>query len=195
MKRTTLLLAVMVLTLLVASGAALAATIECDLGRCVGTPHPETMYGSDEDLGGYGNWIVGREGADKIYGRGGDDRTFDTGGGLHGQKGDDIVHGGDGQDHIFGGSGADRLFGGRGPDLLDGENQFAGGGLPKDRTGDLFVSGPGDDFLDALDNTEDRVYCGKGHDIVYADAGGRANPYDRPDFVDDSCEDVTRRVS
>ena len=60
--------------------------------------------------------------------------------------------------------------------------------------GDLFVGGPGDDYLSARDNTKDRVYCGEGYDTVYADAGGRSTPYDRPDFVDDSCEDVTRRV-
>jgi Ca2+-binding RTX toxin-like protein len=96
------------------------------------------------------------------------------------------------EEGVFGGGDADRLFGGRGPDSLDGETQFGSTTLAKNRVGDLLAGGPGDDLFDAQDVTKDRVYCGSGHDTVYADKGETDKPYDRPDFVDDSCEDVTR---
>lgn len=197
MRKSALLLASAVLALLLASGVAWAATIRCpgdEIDKCEGTEGPDTMYGTDDNfVYGYGDWIEGRGGADKIYGRGGDDGGREIGGGLHGGKGEDLLRGGDGVDDLYGGRNADRLYGGRGNDSLDGEDQFGGIGLPKERPGDLLVGGPGDDYLHADDETTDRVYCGRGEDVVYADNGGGDNPYDRPDLVDDSCEKVTRR--
>jgi hypothetical protein len=46
MRRTVLMLASMVAALLLACGVALAATISCDGGLCVGTDKPDTMIGS-----------------------------------------------------------------------------------------------------------------------------------------------------
>lgn len=59
------------LLLVLASGVAWAATIQCspDERRCVGTGGPDTIYGTDEDNDEFED-IRGREGADKIYGRG-----------------------------------------------------------------------------------------------------------------------------
>jgi hypothetical protein len=52
------------------------------------------------------------------------------------------------------------------------------------------VGGAGDDFIDALDETGDRINCGTGRDTVYADDKRGSEP---PDVVDDSCEEVVRR--
>lgn len=181
----------MALAVLLVSGVAWAATIRCSNAesKCVGTSRPDTIYGADTNHDfGYGDYIVGREGDDRIYGRGGDDRERDSGGGLHGDDGNDVVRGGDGQDGVYGGRGSDRVYGGRGPDFLTGEtHNFVG------PAHDLISGGPGDDFISAVDTTRDRIYCGLGHDTVYADDAQGNDPDDRKDLVDDSCEDVTRQ--
>ncbi len=70
-----------------------------------------------------------------------------------------------------------------------------------DASPDLLVGRPGDDYLYAVvsthDTTKDRVYCGTGFDHVLANDGGkdedRGTFYGPKDYVEDSCEDVTRR--
>lgn len=189
-KSTTLGIMAGALLLLLASGVAWAATIQCspDERRCVGTDNPDTIYGNDDDNDQFED-IRGREGADRIYGRGGDDREYEVGGGLHGDDGDDVVRGGDGDDSLFGGRGSDRLYGGPGPDVLDGERQFGGGEPAADR----ISGGTGDDFIDALDTRKDQIDCGPGRDTVYADRRKGNDPDIRPDVVDGSCEEVIRR--
>lgn len=179
--------------MLLLSGVAWAATVRCpeqEFSKCVGTGGPDTMYGSDDDVGDYGDWIVGREGNDKIYGRGGDDREREFGGGLEGGDGDDVIRGGDGDDSLFGDRGTDRVFGGRGTDLVTGETHNFVGPAP----GDLLTGGPGDDFLRARDGQKDRVYCGTGVDESFADDSKKSGPNDAGirDYVDDSCEKVHR---
>lgn len=185
--RAVLAVAVGALLLVLASGVAWAATVQCspDERRCVGTDDPDTIYGTDDDNDEFED-IRGREGADKIHGRGGDDREYEVGGGLHGDNGNDMVRGGDGDDSLFGGQGSDRLHGGPGNDSLKGEKQFSDGRPASDH----IAGEAGDDFIDALDTRRDRIYCGTGLDTAYADDNRGA---DRPDVVDDSCEEVTRR--
>ena len=89
MRRTMLLLATMALTLLVASGVALAVTK-------IGGPGPNTLRGTN--------------GADNLLGRGGNDALFGLGGSdnLLGEEGKDWVLGGN-EDAPQGG---DKLLGG-----------------------------------------------------------------------------------
>jgi arylsulfatase A-like enzyme len=82
---------------------------------------------------------------------------------LTGRRGNDTVRGAAGNDRLFGDQGADQLVGGPGHDELDG--------------------GSGNDILLARDGERDRVTCGTGLDLVYAD--GR-------DRVARSCERVHR---
>lgn len=193
MRRSALLLASAVIAVFLASGMAWAATVRCsevEFSKCVGTGGPDTIYGSDDDVGDYGDWIVGRAGDDELYGRGGDDREREFGGGLYGGDGDDAIHGGDGDDSLFGDRGTDRVFGGRGADLVTGETHNFVGPAP----GDLLAGGPGDDELRARDGQKDRVYCGTGVDEVFADDSKKSGPNDTGvrDRVDDSCEKVDR---
>ncbi len=59
---------VIVLALVVGSGAALAATISCDGGVCEGTNDPDKLTGSaSRDV------MYGRAGNDRLRGNGGDD--------------------------------------------------------------------------------------------------------------------------
>lgn len=199
MRKSVLLLASAIVAVLVASGVAWAATIQCpsDGSKCEGTSGRDEIYGNDEDLV-YGDWILGRDGADKVYGRGGDDQTQEVGGGLFGGDGEDVVRGGDGFDDLFGGRDSDRLYGGRGPDNLEAEAPTPSG---TDKAPDLLVGGPGDDYILAVavthDTTKDRVYCGTGFDYVFANDGGRDEErgtfYGPKDYMDDSCEHVKRR--
>ena len=105
MRRTALLVAVMALAVVAASGVALANNIEGNgaNNRLVGT------NGKDS--------ISGGGGADSIFGRGGSDRLF-------GDSGNDDVHGGKGDDRLQVGLGQDDLFGDAGDDFanaIDGQ--------------------------------------------------------------------------
>jgi Ca2+-binding RTX toxin-like protein len=99
MRRTVLLtLASVASALLLACGVALAATIGCDGGLCVGTLKQDTMTGSmhrDKMMARSGNdsllartnndTLVGGKGDDVLRGQGGDDRyVFDDGWGHDG---------------------------------------------------------------------------------------------------------------
>jgi Ca2+-binding RTX toxin-like protein len=67
-----------VLVLLLASGVAWAATVDCaDASTvfCRGTDGPDTIYGTDGQ-----DAISARDGADKVYGRGGNDEELEVGG-------------------------------------------------------------------------------------------------------------------
>src|ERR671912_244793 len=94
MRRTILLVATMALTLLVASGMALAVTK-------IGGPGPDTLKGTN--------------GADNLLGNGANDVLFALGGrdNLLGEKGDDFVV--DGPDREFA---TDRLSAGDGNDVV-----------------------------------------------------------------------------
>jgi DNA-binding beta-propeller fold protein YncE len=141
---------------------------------------------------------------DILFGLAGDDL-------LKGRDGRDCLYGGDGNDRLRGGRGADRLFGGAGSDDLDGEDSKdnldgaeareghggdrldggSGADRLRDRRGDAdFRGGSGKDRIDARDASArdrripDRITCGSGTDVVFADAS---------DIVLGDCERVTRR--
>jgi Ca2+-binding RTX toxin-like protein len=108
-RRAVLILMTVVLgMLLLASGAALAKTID-------GTKDDDDLVGAEnEDI------IGGKDGADYISGAEGDDE-------LYGGAGNDTVVGREGNDRISGDSGSDRLFGNEGTDTMnagDGEKDL-----------------------------------------------------------------------
>jgi Ca2+-binding RTX toxin-like protein len=160
MRRTVVLLATMVLTLLVASGVAWAV-------NKVGT------NGHD--------FLRGTNGSDNLVGRGGIDW-------IEGRGGNDVISGGPGNDHelragtmsapigsLNGGSGADVILGGPGHDLL------SDGPWPGDSAVDVLEGGDGNDYLAAANRPAAR-------DIVSCGAGKDTADVDRKDIVSDDCE-------
>ena len=116
MRRSVLLLAGVSLVLVLASGVALARTMNCDGGRCVGTNDKDSMYGSTKR-----NTMYGLEGADLLRGNGRGDTVNGDGGRdrLSGGRGNDIVNGGDADDLVAGNSGFDGLNAGNGDDRIE----------------------------------------------------------------------------
>ncbi len=100
MKKTILLLASMASAVLVASGVAIAATLQGTGGddELVGTPSGVVLipYGGND-------WVYGGKGNDDVR------HSF----------GDDIIKGGPGNDTLRGGRGGDVIYGGPGKDLID----------------------------------------------------------------------------
>jgi Ca2+-binding RTX toxin-like protein len=116
MRKTVLVLAVMASALVVASGVAWAATIECPNrsgNLCVGTKNNDTMTGtaSADDM-------KGRKGKDRMSALGGNDT-------ISGGPGTDVVRGGLGNDTISGDNGRDRLFGNEGSDRINTAGEFS----------------------------------------------------------------------
>jgi Ca2+-binding RTX toxin-like protein len=196
----------MALTLLVASGVALAVTK-------IGGPGPDTLRGTngaDNLLGEGGNdALFGRGGSDNLLGGagkdwvlGGNERRAQGGDkNLVGGPGNDGVLGGEGSDNVLGGSGNDFVYGHTGSDSVVGEegkdnvigwrgpDRLSGGGgtdtlweFPFDETSkDIYSGGDGDDILSVNNRhpSRDKVSCGSGFDRVLAD---------RIDVVSDDCE-------
>src|SRR5215216_5640371 len=186
MRRTILLMATMALTLLVASGVALAVTKIGTQGR---------------------DFLKGTDGADHLVGKGENDRIFSLAGkdNLIGGPGKDWVWGGrrrslhgdlpvhytssGGEKHLVGGSGNDVLWGGKGSDNAvgnSGNDLLIGGEYHPVK--DTLSGGGGNDVF-SVDNDpagKDIVRCGGGYDWVFAD---------RKDVVASNCEKVGDRVS
>jgi Ca2+-binding RTX toxin-like protein len=181
MRRTILLVATMALTLLVASGVALAV-------NKIGTDGPDTLRGTD--------------GADNLLGLGGNDILFSLAGrdNLLGGPGKDVVWGGrivgsccqdndfsggdknvlggPGNDDVNGGRGSDNIVGGRGNDIM-----FEGA-EPDVAKIDNLSAGAGNDGVWVLNWSpvgKDVVSCGSGFDRVLAD---------RTDVIAADCERV-----
>ena len=211
MRRTILLLATMALTLLVASGVALAV-------NKIGTDGPDTLRGTNgadnllgnggKDvlfaLGGNNDNLVGGPGKDWVFGGTkrrplGGDKTLVGGprndgvqGGLGadtllGNSGDDFVHGDNGPDRaVVGGEGRDNIDGGTGPDRMLGEgggDLLVDGPIGEASKDDVLSGGEGDDILigDHVPAVKDIVSCGSGFDRVVADS---------KDMVAGDCEKV-----
>ena len=181
MRRTVLLLATMALTLLVASGVALAVTKIGTDGRDTlrGTNGADTLVGLGGNdrlfsLAGRDN-LLGGPGKDVVFGGrivGGccDDNDYSGGNkNLKGGPGIDQVHGGKDSDNILGGRGNDYLFEGAEPGVAKIDNIFAGAG--NDVVWILNWSPRGKDILS----------CGSGFDRVVAD---------RLDVIAPNCERV-----
>jgi Ca2+-binding RTX toxin-like protein len=159
-RRAILLVSMIMVTLFVGSGLALA-----DVFR--GTDGPDSYTGPVED-----DSITGLGGEDFLlgdptpFGPGGDD--FVSGGDgndeVYGTSGDDYVSGGDGDDNISGTLGKDIVSGGDGDDIV-------GEGPPFDTGTDILFGGAGDDIMDAYNEPPhmDIIYCGPGDDLVYTD--------------------------
>jgi Ca2+-binding RTX toxin-like protein len=168
MRRVTLLAAVMAVTLLLASGVALAV-------NKIGGPGPNTLRGT--------------KGSDNLLGRGGNDQLFGRGGrdNLLGGRGKDVVFGGTGGDHnLVGGQGNDAIIAGQGSDnaLGGGGNDLLIDGALHESSNDTFVGGPGNDVLvvSHVPAFRDVVVCGRGFDRVAADP---------KDTVASDCEKVS----
>jgi Ca2+-binding RTX toxin-like protein len=185
MRRTVLLLASMALTLLVASGVALAV-------NKIGTDGPDTLKGTNRadnllgkggndalfGLGGRDN-LLGGEGKDWVLGgnergpQGGDKNLVGGPGndGVLGGEGSDILLGASGNDFVDGYPGSDKILGGEGNDLLyDGEDE---GGAT-----DILTGGDGNDVINTFNKPAHRdvVTCGGGFDRVLADSADVVAP-------------------
>jgi Ca2+-binding RTX toxin-like protein len=207
-RRAILLVAMMALTLLVASGVALAI-------NKIGTNGPDTLRGTNEDdnllgkggndilyalagddnlLGGPGkDWVLGGNnrvpkggeknlkgglGNDGVVGGIGSDNTL-------GGPGNDFVLGDYGNDRVVGGEGKDFVHGSRGSDRVVGEEgpDWLVDGDLDDAWKDILSGGDGNDIF-VVDNVpvrRDIVSCGSGFDRVLAD---------RQDLVAPDCEKV-----
>jgi len=172
MRRTILLLATMALTLLVASGVALAVTK-------IGTNGPDTLKGTNGD-----DNLIGKGGNDELYALGGNDN-------LLGGPGKDLVFGGNkerplgGDKNLVGGRGNDLVGSGFGSDRILGEagNDFMGDADLRESSKDIFSGGAGNDVILLVNRPafEDIVTCGDGLDRVLVD---------RKDLVAPDCEKV-----
>jgi len=152
MRKTVLLLASMSLTVLLASGVALAITKNCVAGAddCVGTNNPDTLNGSDVD-----DWIYGLSGDDKLYGNAGDDP-------IRGGKGNDTIRGGGGADFVaYDLQGEDKIYGGGGADFLVDDSQRCAPDCVGDRN--LLDGGEGNDYLQG----HNKLFGGPGNDEIY----------------------------
>jgi hypothetical protein len=145
MRRALLLVSTTALVMLVACGAALAASIDCPNasgGYCYGTPQGDALYGTPN--------------VDRMYGYG-------TG---------DLMNGYGGSDFMFGGNESglgDKMSGGTGADLVNGQggNDLIEGGPGRD----TLRTGTGSDRVEAQDGTEDTIICRGSNDAVVYDRG------------------------
>jgi hypothetical protein len=145
MRRALLLVSTTALVMLVACGAALAASIDCPNasgGYCYGTPQGDALHGTS--------------GVDRMYGYG-------TGDLMNGYGGSDFMYGGN--ESGFG----DKMSGGTGADLVNGQggNDLIEGGPGRD----TLRTGTGSDRVEAQDGTEDTIICRGSNDAVVYDRG------------------------
>ena len=172
MRRAILLVATVALTLLVASGVALAV-------NRVGTNGADVLKGTD----GADN-LVGLGGQDDLFGKGGSDnlvggegRDAVVGGNERGPLGGDKnLVGGPGNDFVLAGKGSDNAVGGEG-------NDFLFECCLREFSKDTLSGGSGNDVIDVSHRpaVRDVVVCGRGFDRVLAD---------RKDTVARDCERV-----
>ena len=173
MRRIILLLTAMAVTLVLASGLALAVTK-------IGTNGPDTLRGTNGD-----DNLIGKGGDDVLHSLNGRDTLLGGSGKdcllcltRQGRffAGDKNLLGGTGNDFIWAGKGSDDVVGAEGNDLLidDGVREFSR---------DTFSGGPGNDAIDVMHyrSARDRVVCGGGFDRVAADS---------KDVVAPDCEKV-----
>ena len=161
MRRTIVLLATMALTVLVASGVALAV-------NKVGTDGPDTLTGTNgnDNLDGRGGQdnIFSLDGTDNLAGGLGKDNVVASDERRLG-RGDKNLDGGPGNDAVLGGKGSDNIVGGEGNDWL-----FEC--CLREFSKDTLSGGSGNDVIDVWHKpaaVKDVVACGSGFDRVIAD--------------------------
>jgi Ca2+-binding RTX toxin-like protein len=126
---------------------------------------------TDVTLAGVGLAVDGGRGNDTILTGGG--AGFDA----PLSKGFAFFFGNRGSDRIVGGNKTDILIGGPGRDILSGQ---AGGDLVVGGPGrDTLFGGPGSDEVRSYRNGSDRVSCGSGRDIAFADRTDSLSGCDR----------------
>jgi Ca2+-binding RTX toxin-like protein len=173
MRRAILMVATLALTVMVASGVALAVTK-------IGTNGPDILRGTNG-----ADTLIGKGGNDGLYAK----RGHDT---LLGGPGKDVVLGGTarrplgGDKNLAGGPGNDVVFGGRGSDNVLGEtgNDFVQDvDALSDFSTDKLSTGEGNDVVGVFNDPafKDIVVCGGGFDRVFAD---------KKDLVASDCERV-----
>jgi Ca2+-binding RTX toxin-like protein len=138
-----------------------------DDDRLLGTAGDDSLFGRAGNDRLYGfegdDYVDGEDGSDRLHGGAGNDT-------IAGRKGDDTIWGDAGNDKITGDRGRDRIFGGAGNDTIFGNYDA-----------DTIDGGPGDDRINVVHGGIDRVTCGAGDDVVFADPG---------DVVAKDCESV-----
>jgi len=173
MRRTIVLLATMALTLLVASGVALAV-------NKIGTNGPDTLRGTNGDdtlIGKGGNdTLLSLRGRDNLLGGPGKDCLLCVTASLNNTGGDKILLGGPGNDIVWAGKGSDIVVGAEGNDYINDDRY-------REFSKDVVSGGPGNDVIDVMHyrSARDLVVCGSGFDRVGAD---------RKDVVAPDCEKV-----
>jgi serralysin len=162
MGRPVLLLASGAFAVLLASGVAFAAVVDCEAGEllCSGTIRDDTLNGSEDR-----EKLFGLAGNDAMFGNGGDDD-------LVGNRGADTMRGGEGRDYARDETqGPDKIYGEGGVDYL-GDSSYRctkRRGCVDDKN--LLDGGDGDDQLSG----QNRLYGGPGDDALSAD-GLRRTP-------------------
>ena len=163
MRRTILLVATMTITLLVASGVALAV-------NKIGTNGPDTLRGTngnDNLIGKGGNDdLFGLRGSDNLIGGPGKDNVLATDEEGRPGRGDKRLVGGPGNDFVLSGKGSDNIVGAEGNDLL-----FEC--CLREFSKDTLSGGSGNDVIDVWHKpaeVRDIVACGSGFDRVIADS-------------------------
>jgi hypothetical protein len=216
LRKTALVLASVALAVLLASGVAWAATVQCEPGSlygepCEGTPRDDVIrgtHGNDRIFGWGGrDTIYGREGRDALYGLTSNDWLSGgpDGDNINGGQGDDVSYGGVGNDSLdtgshsgddeqYGQGGADELFGGTGADVLDGgpgNDDMRGRGDTDRRDIDHLFGRDGDDTI----YTTERPKNGEDIDVKDFVSCGAGNDTviadDQLDVVGEGCENVT----
>lgn len=138
----------------------------------VGHASGDMISGIENVVGsmGYGDTLLGSDGANRLSGLGGDDT-------LDGRDGDDVLIGGDGVDDIDGGDGADAIAGDAGNDTIEGgagDDVIAGGdGNDAIQAGagfDRALGGAGADTINGGAD-KDELLGGEGDDTLHGDAG------------------------
>jgi Ca2+-binding RTX toxin-like protein len=188
MRRTVLLLATMALTLLVASGVALAVTK-------IGTNGPDTLRGTngnDNLIGKGGNDdLFGLSGRDHLVGGPGKDNVLATDKEGRPGRGDKTLVGGPGNDVVAGGKGSDHIVGAEGNDYL-----FEC--CLREFSRDTLSGGSGNDVIDVWHKpaaVRDVVTCGSGFDRVIADRTTQVAPNcEKVVVVHGSLEDVFQQA-
>ena len=168
-----MLVAMMAVSLVVASGVALAVTK-------IGTDGPDTLRGTNGD-----DYLIGKGGNDLLIALAGDDTLLGGAGkdALYGGSlqeplgGDKNLVGGDGNDAVQGGLGSDNLVGG------DGNDFMVGGEFEPPAAKDIVSAGAGNDVIDVLNTPA-------GTDVVTCDGGFDRVLADRADVVAPDCERV-----
>ena len=164
MRKTALLLASMILSMLLASGVALAATqIDCSdnpSALCVGTPKSDEIKGTDTR-----DDIRAQAGSDLVKARAGSDvvNAGDYSDLVYSQRGADLLRAGQCDN--------DRMVGGPGDDTINVSDRWCAFQLDVE-------GGPGPESVG------DKAECGGGFDVVRG-----VNEYD---WVASDCERVIR---